>query len=210
MWTTAGVTLLLALVNGCGFGPSKGQALEAIQREIKEDANCMLPLDVFSRVKVQHTTKAVCVLKAAPAKARACFDALVAAGVTRAMPESYLLAWPDEVAGASLSDLPAYDRRARNVTYSACFELASDLRAGRFSCADVRAAKVVSVSEQGEAKADVRYEREVLMHASLAAIDGACGEVTRPLATAHAEFVKNASGWVLSAKADAVGGGAHW
>lgn len=199
---------LLALLAACGSGPSKTQALEAIQSGVKEDDSCTLPLDVLSSIKVQHATRAVCVPKEGAARARACIDALVAAGVTRPMPASYMLAWPDEVSGASLTDIPAYERRARNLTYGTCVELVGDLRAGRFACADVQAAKVLKVTTADPTHADVRYEREIKLRPTLPAIDAACGAVTRPPGESQVAFVKSAGGWALATAAGAGAGDA--
>lgn len=203
-----GVALAL-LLSACSSGPSKAQALEVIQSAVKEDGSCTLPLDVLAQIKVQHTSKAVCVPKEAAAKGRACIDALVAAGVTKAMPESYMLAWPDEVSGASLSDIPAYERRARNLTYGTCVELVGDLRAGRFTCADVTASKILRVAATDATHADVRYERDIKLKAALPAIDAACGTVTRPPGESHVAFTKTASGWQLASAAGAGDGGAN-
>jgi hypothetical protein len=188
-------SLLGLVLVACGSGPSKSQALEAILRDAKEDGSCTLPLDVLAHIKIQHVTKAACVPKEGAAKARACIDALVAAGITRPMPESYMLAWPDEVSGASLSDIPAYERRARNLIHGTCVELVGELRAGRFACADVRAVEVLKVTAPDPTHADVRYAREVKEKPSLAAIDTACGAVTRPASEAQSALVKSASGW---------------
>lgn len=200
--------LLVVLVSACSGGPSKGHALEAIQSGVKEDGSCTLPLDILSQIKVQHVTKAVCVPKEGAAKARACIDALVAAGITQAMPESYMLTWPDEVATASLSDIPAYERRARKLTYGTCVALVGDLRGGRFACADVQASKVLKVTASDATHADVRYERDIKLRPTLPAIDAACGTVSRPPGDAQVAFTKNDSGWVLSPAPAATGPGA--
>lgn len=182
----------------CGNGPSKSQALEIIQSSVKEEGSCTLPLDMLTQLKVQHSTKAMCVPREGADKARACVDALVAAGITHKMPESYMLTWPDEVSGASLSDLPAYERRARNLTYSTCVELTGGLREGRFTCADVRAEKVLRVTSLDATHADVEYRREVSPRPSLAAIDAACGAVTRPPGESTVPFVKDGAKWSLA------------
>lgn len=202
---------LAVLLSACSGGPSKGQALEAIQNGVKEDGSCTLPLEVFAQLKVQHTSKAVCVPREGAAKARACIDALVVAGVTHVMPDAYMLTWPDEVSGASLSDIPAYERRARNLIYGTCVELVGDLRAGRFTCADVTASKVlrVSVSATDATHADVRYERDIKLKAALPAIDAACGSATRPPGESQVTFTKTASTWELASAAGASDGGAN-
>lgn len=199
--------VLAALLTACGSGPSKTQALDAIQSGVKEDGSCTLPLDVLAQVKVQHTTKALCVPKEGAPKARACIDALVTAGVTHAMPDAYMLAWPDEVSGASLSDVPAYERRARNLVFGTCVELVGDLRAGRFTCSDVQASKILRVSTSDATHADVRYEREIKLRPSLPAIEAACGAVTRPPGETQVAFVKNAAGWELATGASGLAAG---
>ena len=178
-------------------GPSKSKALEAIQAGVEEDASCTLPLDVLSQLKVQLSTRAMCVPKGA-AKARACADELVAAGVTRAMPEPYMLAWPDEVANVSLSDVPAYERRARNLSYAMCIAMSGDMRVGRFPCADVQASKVLRVTASDPTHAEVSYEREVKTKDSLEAIEAACSGITRPPGVGLASFTKGEAGWVLA------------
>jgi|GEM_PF-1960381 len=200
----AGVATLLL---GCSSGPSKTQAFEAIQSGIKEEGSCILPVELLSRVKMQHSTKGLCVPKEGAEKARACVDALVAAGVTHRMPESYMLAWPDEVASASLTDIPAYERRSRSLVYGTCVELVGELREGRFTCADARADKVLKVTATGDTHAEVRYEREVKLRPTLTAIDAACGTVTRPPGESTVTFVKGSSGWTLAPAAGAAGDG---
>lgn len=195
-----------ALLVACGSGPSKSQAFEAIQSGVKEEGTCVLPVDFLSRVKMQHVTKGICVPKEGADKARACVDALVAAGVTHRMPDSYMLAWPDEVASASLSDIPAYERRPRSLVYSTCVELVGELRDGRFNCAEARAEKVLKVTATDDTHAEVRYERELKMRPTLAAIDAACGAVTRPPGESTVAFVKGPSGWTLASAAGSDGG----
>ena len=196
-----------AFLFACSSGPSKSQAYEAIQSGIKEEGSCILPVDILSHVKMQHVTKGICVPKEGAGKGKACVDALVAAGVTHKMPESYMLGWPDEVASASLTDIPAYERRPRSQVFSICVELVGELREGRFTCADARADKVVKVAATDDTHADVRYEREVKLRASVAAIDAACGAVTRPPGDSTVAFVKGSSGWTLASAAGAGDGG---
>ena len=195
------VLAVLALASAplvaCSNGPSKSQALEAISRAVKEEGSCTLPIPTLAQLKVQHTTKAMCVPREGADLARACIEALLAAGITHRMPEAYMLAWPDEVSSASLSDLPAYERRSRGLVYSTCVELTGDLRDGRFTCADARAERVLKVTERDKTHADVDYQREVNLRPTLAAIDAACGVVTRPPGDATVSFVKGASGWTL-------------
>ncbi len=199
--------VLALLLIGCGKGPSKSQALDSVQNGPKEDGSCTLPVDILSHVKMQYTTKGICVPKEGAGKASACMNALVAAGVTKPMPEAYMLTWPDEVATASLADIPAYERRARNLVYGACVELAGNLRDGRFTCADVRASKVLKVTALDDTHADVLYEREIVLRPTLAAIDTACGAVSRPPGESTVAFVKSAAGWVLASAASSSNGG---
>lgn len=195
------------ILMGCGSGPSKSQAFEAIQSGLKEEGSCILPVDILSRVKMQHTTKGICVPKEGAGKARACIDALVAAGVTHRMPDAYMLAWPDEVASASLTDIPAYERKPRSQVYSTCIELVGELREGRFTCADARADRVAKVTATDDTHADVRYEREVKLRPTMAAVDAACGAVTRPPGDATVTFVKGSTGWTLASAVGAGGDG---
>jgi hypothetical protein len=205
-----GATLVLAapiILVGCSKGPSKTQAFESIQSGVKEDGSCTLPVDILSRVKMQYSTKGICVPKEGAEKAKACIDALVAAGATKRMPDAYMLAWPDEVATASLSDIPAYERRARNLVYGECVELAGNLRDGRFPCADVQAEKVLRVTALDDTHADVAYERKLTLKPELAAIDKACGTVTRPPGESTVAFVKTEGTWGLASAVPAGDGG---
>jgi hypothetical protein len=187
-----------ALVLVACSGPSKSQAMEAIQSGVKEEGSCTLPLDILTKVKVQHATKGICVPKEGAGKAKACIDALVAANITHRMPDAYMVAWPDDVAGASFTDIPAYERRARNLVYSGCVELTGGLRDGRFPCADARAEKVLKVTNLDATHADVHYAREVVLRPTLTTIDAACGAVTRPPGESTVGFVKGPSGWALA------------
>jgi hypothetical protein len=195
------VKVVLALAFGlgaCGSGPSKSQALEAIQAGVKEDGTCTLPVEVLSKLKMQHVTKGMCVPKEGADKARACVDALVKANITHKMDESYMVAWPDDVAAASLKDVPAYERRPRNLVYSTCVELSGDLREGRFTCAEAHAEKVTRVTTTDPTHADVHYTREVTLRPTLAAIDAACGAVSQPPGESTVKFAKGETGaWAL-------------
>jgi hypothetical protein len=191
---TLAVVLVLVLA-GCGGGPSKSQALESLQSGVKEDGSCTLPAEVLTTLKMQHATRALCVPREGAERARACIDALVAAGLTRRMPDAYMLGWPDDEATASLKDIPAYERRARNLVYLGCVELSDGLREGRFACADVRATKVLKVTSTDATHADVLYERELSLQPAMAAIEAACGAVSRPAGEATVTFEKGASGW---------------
>jgi hypothetical protein len=177
--------------------------MEAIETGVKEDGSCTLPLDILAKVKVQHATKGLCVPKEGAEKARACVDALVAAGVTSRMPDAYMVGWPDDVAATSLKDLPAYERRARNLVYGTCVELTGDLRDGRFPCADAKAEKILKVTALDDKTADVRYARTIAIKPTLAAIEAACGTVTRPPGESTVGFVKGASGWTIGSAAPA-------
>jgi len=201
--------VLAVILLGCGKGPSKSQAFEAIQSGAKEDGSCTLPVDILSHVKMQYTTKGICVPKEGSEKARACMNALVAAGITKAMPAEYMLTWPDEVSSASLSDIPAYERRARNLVYGSCVELSGNLRDGRFPCADVQPSKVLKVTALDDTHADVIYERAIALRPMLTAVDAACGAVTRPPGESTVAFVKSDTGWVLASAAAAGDGGAN-
>jgi hypothetical protein len=196
-----------AVLLGCSSGPSKSHAFESIQAGVKEEGSCILPVDILSSVKMQHTTKGICVPKEGATKARACIDALVAAGVTHRMPDAYMLAWPDEVASASLTDIPAYERKPRSQVYGTCIELVGELREGRFTCADARADKVTKITATDETHAEVRYDREVKLRPAFAAVDAACGTVTKPPGDATVAFVKGSSGWTLASAAGAGDGG---
>ncbi len=183
-----------AFVAGCGSGPSKSQAFEAIQANVKEDATCTLPVGMLTQFKMQHTSKGVCIPKEGAPTAKPCIDALVKANVTHRMSETYMLAWPDEVSATSLSSVPAYDRRARDITYSTCVELVPGLREGRFTCAEVHAEKVIKITATDDTHAEVRYERAITLRPMLAAIEAACGQITRPPGESTVKFVKSASG----------------
>lgn len=208
-WGVICPVVLGGLLVGCGKGPSKSQAFDAIQAGPREDGTCTLPVDILSHVKMQYATKGICVPREGSDKARACINALVAAGVTRAMPPDYMVGWPDEVSSASLSDIPAYERRARNLVYSSCVELSGNLRDGRFNCADVHASKVLKVTATDETHADVLYEREIAMRPMITAVDTACGVVTRPPGESTASVVKSGTGWVLASGASTGDGGAN-
>lgn len=178
--------------------------MEAIQSGVKEDGTCTLPVATFTKLKMQHSTKGLCVPKEGADKAKACVEALVAANITRRLPEAYMVAWPDEVSGASLADIPAYERRARNLVYSMCVELSGELRGGRIPCADARAEKILKITALDETHADVQYAREILLRPTLSAIDEACGAVTRPPGDATVGFIKGAAGWTLVSPAPAI------
>jgi hypothetical protein len=204
-YVIAGALLAVTLV-ACSGGPSKSQAFEAIQSGVKETGSCTLPVEILTKVKVQHVSKGLCVPREGADQARACVEALVAAGITHRMPDTYMLGWPDDVSTASLSDVPAYERRARNLVYSTCVELAGGLREGLFTCADARAEKVLKVTSLDPTHADVQYQREVNLRPTLTAIDTACGAVTRPPGESTVAFTKTSAGWQLGSATAPDGG----
>lgn len=171
--------------------------MEAIQSGVREEGSCTLPLEMLTSFKMQHATKGICVPKEGAEKVKACVDMLVAANVTQRMPDAYMVAWPDDVAGASFKDVPAYDRRARNLVYSTCVALTGDLREGRFACAEAKAEKVLRITTLDPTHADVLYARTLVLRPTLAAIDAACGAVSRPPADATVSLVKGTAGWTL-------------
>lgn len=200
----ASVFVVTALaVAACNGGPSKSAAMDAIQSNVREDGSCTLPLDILATVKIQHVTKGLCVPKEGAAKARACVDALVAANVTRRMPDAYMVGWADDIAAKPLSELPASSRHARSLDYSICVELPPELRNGRFPCADAKADKILKVTKLDDHNADVVYSRSIAIKPTLAAIEAACGTVSRPPGEATLGFVKAGSDWVLASLAPA-------
>lgn len=188
--------VVAASVVACG-GPSKSEALKTIQSSVKEDGSCTLPIDIVSKLKVQYATKGICIPKEDSAKAKACLEALVKVGATHKMPDDYMVAWPDEVSGVSLSDVAAYDRKARNQIYSMCVELTGNLRVGLFTCAEARASEILKITNDDGKTAKVQYEREIGLRPTLPTIEAACGKVTPPPKDATATFVKGASGWTI-------------
>lgn len=184
-------------LGACSGGPGKTEALEAIRAGVTEDGSCTLPLEVMKAIKMQYTSRGMCAPKEGAAAATACLEALGAAGLTTKLDASYLTGWPDEVAAASLSDVPAYERRARSQLFSACWTMTESLREGRFACAEVKAEKVLRVAKKDEAHAEVKYAREAMFKPELAAIEKACGAVSRPPAETTVTFTKTAAGWTL-------------
>ena len=178
-------------------GPSKGDALAQIQSSVKEDGSCTLPIDVVSKLKVQYATKGICIPKDDTSKAKACLEALVKVGATHKMGDEYMVAWPDEMSGVSLTDVSAYDRKARKEIFSLCVELTGNLRVGMFTCAEARAEKILKITSDDGKTAKVQYERAVGMRPTLPTIEAACGKVTPPPTDATADFVKDPSGWKL-------------
>jgi len=177
--------------------------MDAIRSGVKEDGTCTLPLDILSTVKIQHATKGLCVPKDGASHARACVDALVAANITQRKPDTYMVGWADDVAAMRLEELPASSRHARSLDYSLCVELPAELRDGRFPCADAKADRVLKVTAQGDKNADVRYARAIDIKPTLAAIEAACGTVSRPPGESTVGFVKSGGDWVLESQAPA-------
>lgn len=188
---------LLFLLTGCSGLPSKTEALEIIKQEAKEDVNCTLPLEHLQKLKMQHTSKAICVPKAGADAAGGCVEALVTAGLTKPMSAGYMLEWPDEVKGTSFDKISPYDRRARAEVFKTCVEMA-DLRNGQFQCAEATPERVVKVERAGETKARVRYARDLKLDAKLPAIEAACTGLTRPAVEAQVTLERGEKKWALA------------
>lgn len=193
-----GGALLVACSSG---GPSKSEALDAVTRDAKADALCTLPIDVLSSLKMQYATKGTCVPKdlASTARVKACMDALVAAKITQPMPASYMREWPDEVATKSLSDVPAYERRARDLVFAGCWSLDERLREGQFVCAKATPSSVTSITKVDDAHADVKFAQKIDPAGALSDIDRACGGVTRPPSDVTVRLEKISTGWSVVA-----------
>lgn len=193
------VIVPIAVLTACGSGPSKREAMEAVGRETTTDAICTLPIDILSQLRMQHTTKGMCVAKDEPTtpKVKKCLDALVEAHVTQLKPAAYMREWPDDVASRSLSDVPAYERKARDLVYATCWELAdSRLRQGQFVCAKSTNDKIIDMTKIDEAHVDVKVSQKNTPSDDLAAIDAACGgTVTRPPADITIRLEKTSAGW---------------
>lgn len=177
----ASITALFAA--GCSDLPSKSDALEIVKQSVKEEAICTLPIPLLSRLKMQHASKAICVPRDGGREADeawACLEALVSSGATKQMPHAYMAEWPDEISGASFDTVSPYERRARELVFKGCVEMTPGLRDGQFHCGQARAEKIVRVSKQEDGQALVRYARAITLDPRLAAIDAACGAVTRP------------------------------
>ena len=150
---------------------------------MNEDATCTLPIALLARLKMQHASKAICVPREGGApmdEAWDCLQALVASGATNRMPGGYMADWPDEVSAAGFDAVSPYDRRARDLVFKGCVEMTPGLREGQFRCGEARAEKVVRMTKDGDGRATVRYARAITLAPQLAAIDAACGTVTRP------------------------------
>lgn len=198
---TVSLVAVGAVLIACSDGPSKTDALAMVQKDVKEDATCTLPINVMPLFKMQHSTKAVCVPREVdPAGKKtfddtmACLDALVAAGVTSRMPADYMSEWPDEVAGAGFDTVSPYERRARNSMFKGCVAMGAGLRNGQFKCGEAKANKALRVTKTDATHAQFRYARAIELDKNLPAIDKACGVVTRPGPEATATFEKSADG----------------
>ena len=195
-------TLLASALLACGSGPSKREAMEAVGRDTTTDAVCTLPIDILSQVRMQHATNGMCVAKdeATTPKVRKCFDALVAAHVTQLKPAAYMREWPDDVAARSLSDVPAYERKSRDLVYATCWELSDPrLRQGQFVCAKSTNDKLLDMTKIDEAHVDVKLSQKITPNDDLAAIDAACGgNITKPPSDVTVRIEKTSAGWALA------------
>ena len=187
------------LTAACTGGPSKGQALETIQRDVKEDGSCTLPMAITRQLKMQYSSNGTCVPNEGAANALACIAALESVGITHAKPPAYMVDWED---GATLANV--YERHARNLVFKTCVDM-DGLREGRFPCAEARADKIVRVRSIDDTHAEVRYARDLAFRPSLTAIEKACGPVTRPTEETTANFVKGDSGWTITPSGDGAG-----
>jgi hypothetical protein len=181
---------------------SKSDALEVVRRDVQEEASCTLPVGVLSKLKMQYTTKAACSKRdeanpSAKDQPTACLEALVAAGVTQAMPPGYMSDWTDEVATLPFDAVSPYERRARALQFKTCVEM-RDLREGRFRCGEAKAEKVVRVTKLGDARASVLYARTVTLDPSLRGIEAACGSVSHPAPEATVTLEKVDKKWALA------------
>lgn len=183
----------------CGSGPSKREAMDAVGRNASSDALCTLPIDILSQLRMQHTTKGMCVAKYEPTTpaVKKCLDALVDARITQLKPAAYMREWPDDVAARSLSDVPAYERRPRDSIFATCWELADPrLRQGQFVCAKSTNEKVIDMTKIDDAHVDVKVAQKITPSDDLAAIDAACGgNVTKPPSDVTVRIEKTRAGW---------------
>jgi hypothetical protein len=186
------------LTGACSDLPSKGEALKIVRSEVKEEASCTLPISLFSRLKMQHSSKAVCVPREGGApmdEAIKCLDALVAAGKTKHMPADYMANWPDELEGPGADSVSPYERRARYHLFKGCVEMTGDLREGRFRCGEARAEKVLRVTKKTDTTATVRYARSVKLDRTVASIEAACGQLTPPAPEGNVTLEKTDERW---------------
>lgn len=184
--------LVFAALASCGM--SKKEVLEAIRRDVKDEGLCTLPVEVISALKQQYATKAVCAAKTSK-QAAECLAALASMGVTSAMPASYMLEWPDDLAGKSLAEVPAYERKARSELFSTCVELKDRLREGKIACATVEPSKVNDIQKVDATHKRVSYSRTVTYTRDLGALDRACGKLVRVPEEASVTLVKGEAGW---------------
>ncbi|MCA9586793.1 MAG: hypothetical protein KC657_15665 [Myxococcales bacterium] len=191
------VVMLLGLAH-CKTDPPKGEALRVIQRDLKPQGLCTISADILASFKTQYRTKATCLpLTGTPPRASECLDAMVKAGVTRDMPASYMVEWPDEVATAGLDLIPAYDRKARNLIFKRCVAASDELRVGSIECARAEYAKVSKVTTDDPEHATVRVDRELSMRADIADLEKACGPLVRPSVVEIVKMVKRDGAWFV-------------
>lgn len=188
---------LVSTALACGSGPSKSEALEAVRDGTKTNGTCTLPIEVLSSLKVQYTTMGLCLPKENTGpRTAACLGALANAGIVKAAPESYMREWPDEVAARSLTELPAYERRARSLVFSACWIYPeAQLRQGQFWCAKLTPDKVTELTKVDDAHVDAKYTQTVETLDAIPRIEEACGGLTRPPSSASARLEKADRGW---------------
>ncbi|MBX3205883.1 MAG: hypothetical protein KF764_12490 [Labilithrix sp.] len=200
------LALTATFIAGCSDLPSKDAALALVKQEITEEATCTLPISLLSRLKMQHSSKAVCVSREGGPpmdEALACLDALAAAGATKRMTGAYMAEWPDEVNGAGFDTVSPYERRARSTLFKGCVEMSDGLREGQFRCGEARADKVVRLTKKDQGQAVVRYSRAITLDPTLGAIDAACGAVTRPAPEGSLTLEKTAEKkWVAASGAE--------
>lgn len=200
MRTSERIALALVLslaAAACGSGPSKKEALEAVSRNASSDALCTLPIDILSSLKMQYVTKGTCVAKesATTARVKGCMDALSAANVVSPMPPSYMREWPDDVAGASLSDVPAYERKARELIFAGCWSIDDRMREGKFVCAKSSPDKVLEITKLDDTHVDAKVAQTITPGPSLSEIDRACGGITKPPSDVTVRLEKLSTGW---------------
>ncbi len=160
-----------------------------IKKDVHKEGVCTLPVELWSKTKKQHTSKAICLPSDASPQLIGCMDALVLAKVASPMPPAFLHEFTDETA---MKPNP-YERRVRDLDMKSCFTMDEELRIGRFVCADVAPDKIAKITSTSETTADVRYIRTITSRSSLAAIEKACGAVIHPAEDDTVAFVKNAA-----------------
>jgi hypothetical protein len=187
------------VLGACSDAPGKDDALAMVQRDVKEEATCTLPINLMPLFKMQHATKAVCVPREQDPAGKKTFDdvmtclnALVAAGVTKTMPGDYMSEWPDEVSTMTFAAVPAGERRARNSLFKGCVAMGEGLRNGQFRCGEAKAEHVIRVSKTDDTHAQIRYARTLTLDPWLETVDKACGAVSRPGPEATALIEKSA------------------